>query len=208
MTALADVRPFRSRRADAAPALRVVPDAPPTADELLVDVAGGDRDAFSALYDLLSPRVFGIAKRVLRDSAQAEEVTQEVMLEVWRQAARFDSSRGSAATWVTTMAHRRAVDRVRSAQAASDRDERSALRQDLPSYDVVAEEVVQRLEEQQVRAALNNLTDLQREAVTLAYFGGYTYREVAVILDVPLGTVKTRLRDGLIRLRDAMGVHA
>ncbi len=190
------------------PSLRAVGGAAPTADELLLRVAGGDRDAFSGLYDLVAPMVFGITRRVLRDPAQAEEVTQEVMLEAWRQATRFDADRGSASTWIATMAHRRAVDRVRSAQASSDREQRSAERDAVPAYDVVAEEVEGKFEQQQVRRALRGLTELQREAVTLAYYGGYTYREVAVKLDVPLGTVKTRMRDGLIRLRDTLGVES
>ena len=206
MAPLGDVGPWQSRRTrhlSAIPAGPAVLDA----DELLLRVARGDRDAFSQLYDLVAPRVLGVARRVVRDPAQAEEVAQEVLLEVWRLAARFEPERGGALTWVTTLAHRRAVDRVRSAQAAADREERSALRDHVPAYDVVAEEVEARVEVEQVRRALDGLTPLQREAVTLAYYGGLTYREVAVVLDVPLGTVKTRLRDGLIRMRDALGVE-
>jgi RNA polymerase sigma-70 factor (ECF subfamily) len=152
--------------------------------------------------------VFGVIRRVLRDPAQSEEVAQEVLVEVWRTASRFDPDKGSASTWVLTMAHRRAIDRVRSAQAATDREERVALRDHVPAFDQVAEQVESRLEQEQVRRCLSNLTDLQRESVTLAYYGGYTYREVGELLEVPLGTVKTRLRDGLIRLRDCMGVEA
>ena len=108
--------------------------------------------------------------------------------------------------WVLTIAHRRAVDRVRSVQAASERDAKAALLDQVPAFDEVTETVEAALEREQVRQALASLTDLQREAVRLAYYGGYTHREVAELLDVPLGTVKTRLRDGLIRLRDALGV--
>jgi RNA polymerase sigma-70 factor (ECF subfamily) len=180
----------------------------PTLDELLQRVARGDRDAFELVYDDLAPRVLGLARRVVRDPAQAEEVMQEVLVEVWRTAARFDPERGSATSWVMTMAHRRAVDRVRSAQAATDREEAVASRQVSRAFDEVSEAAEARWEQEQVRRALTDLTDLQREAITLAYYGGYTYREVAVLLDVPLGTVKTRLRDGLIRLRDALGVQS
>jgi RNA polymerase sigma-70 factor, ECF subfamily len=102
-----------------------------------------------------------------------------------------------------TLAHRRAVDRVRSAQASAAREKRVPAA--VPSYDHVAEEVEARLEAQRVRRCMDSLTGLQRESVTLAYYGGYTYREVAGVLGVPLGTVKTRMRDGLIRLRDCLG---
>jgi RNA polymerase sigma-70 factor, ECF subfamily len=125
---------------------------------------------------------------------------------VWRTATRFDASRGSAQTWVLTMAHRRAVDRVRSEQASRNRNDRVGHRDQSRAFDEVAEQVETSLEQDQVREALEALTELQREAVELAYYKGYTYREVAEVLDAPLGTIKTRMRDGLIRLRDAMGV--
>jgi RNA polymerase sigma-70 factor (ECF subfamily) len=183
-------------------------DAPATLDDLLLRVARGDTPAFETLYDQMANVVFGVIARVLRDPAQSEEVAQEVLVEVWRTATRFDPDRGSASTWILTMAHRRAIDRVRSAQAAHDREERVAHRDHLPAFDEVAEQVETRLEHEQVRLCLAGLTELQRESVTLAYYGGYTYREVGELLEVPLGTVKTRLRDGLIRLRDCMGVEA
>lgn len=177
-----------------------------TLDDLLISVARGSTADFEVLYEQVSASVFGLVRRVLRDPAQAEEVTQEVLVEVWRSAARFDPERGSAATWIHTMAHRRAVDRVRSAQASHDREERLARLDHAATFDVVAETVETRLEQEQVRRCLDHLTDLQRESVTLAYYQGYTYREVADLLAVPLGTVKTRMRDGLIRLRDCLGV--
>jgi RNA polymerase sigma-70 factor (ECF subfamily) len=177
-------------------------------DQLLQRTARGDTDAFEALYERMAGSVFGVVRRVLRDPAQSEEVAQEVMVEVWRGATRFDAEKGSAGTWILTMAHRRAVDRVRSAQASHDRDERVARRDHAAPYDEVAEAVETRLEQEQVRRCLGSLTELQRESVTLAYYGGYTYSEVAGLLDAPLGTVKTRLRDGLIRLRDCLGVTA
>ncbi len=181
-------------------------DAPPTEDELLVRVAKGDQDAFAALYDRLSPSVLGVVRGVLRDPSQSEEVAQEVLVEVWKQASRFDEERGSARTWILTIAHRRAVDRVRSEQAHRNRDVKVAQRDRHRPFDEVAEKVETRLEHRAVREALTSLTDLQREAVELAYYRGLTYREVAELLDTPLGTIKTRMRDGMIRMRDALGV--
>jgi RNA polymerase sigma-70 factor (ECF subfamily) len=170
---------------------------------LLARVARRDQAAFATVYDRMAAQVFGLVSRVVRDPAQSEEVTQEVMLDVWRTASRFDPHRGSALAWLMTLAHRRAVDRVRSGQAAAARELRLAAVE--TSYDVVVEEVESRLEAQRVRRCLDSLTELQRESVTLAYYGGYTYREVAGLLGVAVGTVKTRMRDGLIRLRDCLG---
>ncbi|WP_045315491.1 ECF RNA polymerase sigma factor SigK [Lentzea aerocolonigenes] len=176
--------------------------------ELLEQVARGDQAAFGRLYDLMSGKVFGLIRRVLRDEAQSEEVFQEVMLEVWRKASRFDTALGSPSAWIMTIAHRRAVDRVRSAQAAGDRDVQAArLEVDTP-FDNTSEQAASRLEQRQVRRCLSFLTSLQRESVLLAYYQGYTCPEVASLLRIPLGTVKTRMRDGLIRLRDCMGVSA
>jgi RNA polymerase sigma-70 factor (ECF subfamily) len=179
---------------------------PSDADGLLRQVARGDEGAFARLYDLVANRVYGLVVRVVRDPAQAEEVTQEAMVDVWRRAPSFDADRGSAMTWVLTLAHRRAVDRVRSAQSAGDRERKVAAREASSDFDEVTEQVAVRLEQQQVRRCLGVLTDLQKEAVTLAYYGGYTYRQVADLLSVPLPTIKTRMRDGLVRLRDCLGV--
>ena len=176
-------------------------------DDLLRSVARGDDAAFSRLYDLIAPRVFGLARRVLRDPAQAEEMAQEVLVEVWRTAARFDPERGSGLSWVLTIAHRRSVDRVRSEQASADRMQRVAAASVHVPYDEVADQVGTRLVRQQVRRCMEGLTSLQREAITLAYYGGHTYREVATLLDAALPTVKTRMRDGLIRLRDCLSVE-
>jgi RNA polymerase sigma-70 factor (ECF subfamily) len=175
-------------------------------DDLLIRVGRGDEQAFTALYDQVSARVFGLIKRVLRDPAQAEEVAQEVMVDVWRTAARFDRTKGSATAWVFTIAHRRAVDRVRSEQAGADRVRRVAARSAETPFDDVVETATARIEQQQVRRCLGGLTDLQREAITLAYYGGRSYREVAEMLDTALPTIKTRMRDGLIRMRDCLGV--
>ncbi|MGA5303185.1 sigma-70 family RNA polymerase sigma factor [Nucisporomicrobium flavum] len=187
--------------------LAAVPAPPTDVGDLLRGIARGDEAAFGRLYDLVAPRVFGLIRRVLRDPAQAEEVTQEVLVEVWRTAARFDSARGSATAWVFTIAHRRAVDRVRAEQASADRTLKvGAASVDTP-YDEVVDEVAGRLERQQVRRCMDDLTELQRQAVTLAYYQGHSYREVADLLETPLPTVKTRMRDGLIRLRDCLGVE-
>jgi len=173
-------------------------------EDLLVASGQGDEAAFATLYDRVSPQVLGVALRVLRDRSLAEEVTQEVLVEVWRKSDRFDPDRGSASGWITTLAHRRAVDRVRSEQAGRDRDDRVSRRDEPRAFDAVADEVQVRLDHWQVRQALSTLTERQREAVELAYFAGHTYRDVARVLDIPEGTAKSRLRDGLLRLRHAL----
>jgi RNA polymerase sigma-70 factor (ECF subfamily) len=144
--------------------------------------------------------------RVVRDPSQSEEVLQEAMLDVWRQAARFDSDRGSPLSWLLTIVHRKAVDRVRSAQASTRRDTTYHQHNQPVEHDSTAEAAHASMEARRVREALKTLTQVQREALELAYFGGYTHTEVATMLDLPVGTAKTRIRDGLIRLRDTMGV--
>lgn len=173
---------------------------------LLRQSARGDQAAFAALYDATAARLHGLVLRVIRDPAQADEVTQEAYLEIWRTAARFDAARGSAISWLMTIGHRRAVDRVRSAQAATRRDTHYLRDEREAGPDVTAEAALAGLEARRVRTALATLTLVQREAIELAYFGGYTHTEVAALLELPIGTAKTRIRDGLIRLRDTMGV--
>jgi RNA polymerase sigma-70 factor (ECF subfamily) len=174
---------------------------------LMRRVGLGDQAAFAELYDAVAGRVHGTVLGVVRDPAQAEEVTQEVFVEVWRIAPRFDGTRGSVAAWITTIAHRRAVDRVRSEQSARERADHDARRAEAPR-DVVAETVVDddqtAFDRARVRRALSRLTEAQRQSVELAYFGGNTYREVALLLGLPEGTIKTRIRDGMIRLRDEL----
>lgn len=193
------LRAMRARPAD------VAADLSDPIGELLRRAGRGDQSAFAELYDALSPLVYGVVLKVVRDPSQAEEVAQEVFVELWRLAARFDGTKGSAKTWAATLAHRRAIDRVRSEQASRVRQDRDA-NQTIPNErDVVASEVESSFDQVRVRRALLQLSELQREAVELAYFGGHTYREVAVLLNVAEGTVKSRIRDGMIRLRDELG---
>ena len=196
------LRPLRARHPEP---VSVDPDD--IVGALLLRAGRGDQAAFGELYDELAPRVHGVVLKVVRDPAMSEEVTQEVFVELWRLAARFDGTKGTARSWASTLAHRRAIDRVRSEQASRDRNDRDAQRAVAP-HDVVAAEVETTLDVARVRRALAQLSDLQREAVELAYFGGHTYREVAVLLGVAEGTVKSRIRDGLIRLRDELGGEA
>ena len=183
-------------------------DTPTTTEELMAAVARGDQDAFAQVYDRVARAVHATAQAVLRDPDHAAEVTQEVMLEAWRTATRYDRSQGTVRTWMITLAHRRAVDRVRSVQSQRDRDQKILDGDHDRPFDVVAEEVEGTMERQRVRHCLGSLSETQRDAVVLAYYGGHTYREVAERLDAPLPTVKTRIRDGLLRLRSCLGVAA
>ncbi|WP_433462829.1 ECF RNA polymerase sigma factor SigK [Spirillospora sp. CA-128828] len=181
------------------------------AEALLGRTARGDERAFEMLYDVVAAPVHGLIRRVVRDPAMAEEVTQEVMIEVWRTATRYDPDRGGAMAWIMTIAHRRAVDRVRREQSAGEREARAvhpAAHQGTgAAHDPVGERVEARLEHERVRRCLRTLTHLQRESVTLAYYGGHSYREVAELVGAPPNTVRTRMRDGIIRLRDCLGVE-
>jgi RNA polymerase sigma-70 factor (ECF subfamily) len=187
------------------PDLRLVrsrgPDRP-GADQLLPRVALGDAEAFAELYDALGASVYGLARRVVRDPNRAEDVTQDVFLEVWRKAPSFDEGRGTAKTWVMTIAHRRAVDAVRRNESQKRFDGQAVL--DEVSHDEPADRLLAAEEHTAVRGCLDTLTELQLESVRLAYFNGYTYSEVATLLGKPLPTIKTRMRDGLIRLRDCL----
>lgn len=182
------------------------PGGPAALGRLLTESAGGDEQAFARLYDLVSSRVYGLVRRVVRDPAQSEEVSQEVFLDIWRHAARFDPAKGSPLAWILTIAHRKAVDRVRSAESARGRDEVYGVANLDVAHDSTAEAAQQKLDAEHVHQALDTLTEAQRRALELAYIAGYTHTEVASMLGIPLGTAKTRIRDGLIRLRDTMGV--
>ena len=181
------------------------PDGEQDGDQLLRLVAVGDQQAFELLYRQLARPAYGVIRRVLRDPAQSEEVTQEVMLEVWRTATRFDPAMSGAATWVLTIAHRRAVDRVRTEVAAAEREQKTAWA-DLGPGDEVADLVETNLDRDRVRRCLGDLTEVQRQSITLAYYGGYTYRQVSMLVDATLAAIKSRIRDGLSRMRDCLGV--
>lgn len=174
--------------------------------EALAQVAAGNREAFGVFYDGLSPVVYGVAFRVLRDASQAAEITQDVFLDLWRDAATFDPSRGTVFAWASTLTHRRAVDRVRSEQSRRGREDRAALQEplDLPGVD---EQVVEGFEALRVRDCLGTLTELERSSVEDAYYGGRSYREVAERAGAALSTVKSRIRSGLQRLRDCLEVE-
>jgi RNA polymerase sigma-70 factor (ECF subfamily) len=174
--------------------------------DLITSCARGHEDAFRVLYDETCSRIYGIVLRILHSPDLAAEVTQDVYTEIWRQAARYSPEKGSVLTWMVTVAHRRAVDRVRSVASETSREDRYAALTAEPQVDRVWEAVERRMESERVRRAMASLTDVQREALSLAYFGGYTQTQVAALLQLPLGTVKSRMRDGLIGLRDALGV--
>jgi RNA polymerase sigma-70 factor (ECF subfamily) len=163
-------------------------------------IARGDDRAFAEIYDHLAPMVYGIVLRIVRDPAQAEEVTQEAFVELWRQSGRFDSARGGLRGWAVMIARRRAVDRVRSEQSRRDRQLRHAAAP-AGAPDSPPDAVIESLERDRARRVLAQLGEAHRRALELAYFDGLTHVEIAERLGVPLGTVKTRIRDGLIRLR-------
>ena len=173
----------------------------PSDDDLVVAFSRGDERAFAAFYDRTASRVHGLVRRVLVDRAQSEEVVQEVFLAVWQDASRFDPARGTALSWLLVQARRRAIDRVRSSQASRDRDVAVGVRDLDPVRDDVAETAAVRLEHARVTRALGGLSAVQRQALELTYWGGLTHAVAASRAGVPLGTMKTRLRDGLIALR-------
>lgn len=179
-------------------------DSPASLEQLVLAVAAGDKAAYSQLYDEIADTVYGLAKKVVVDPSRAQEIAQEVLFEVWQKADRFDPSRGSAITWIAVMTRRRAIDVVRSNESARNREQR--VTKDPGSQpDPVGEGIIDREEQRRVRAAMDSLTDLQREALELAFFQDLTHSQVAEALGAPLGTVKTRIRDGLKRLSAAMG---
>lgn len=178
-----------------------------TLDALLTRAAAKDSAAFAEFYDRTRTRVYGMVLRVLRDPGYSEETTQEVYLQVWRTASGFDAQQGSALAWLITLAHRRAVDRVRAEQSGADREARYGASTVDAAFDIVSEEAARREDQQQVVHCLGTLTELQRQSVELAYYSGLTYRDVAERLSATLPTIKSRIRDGLLRLRNCLGVQ-
>lgn len=176
-----------------------------TAREFLAHLLGrtaqGDHEAFSDFYGRTSGRVFGVILRVLVDHGLSEEVTQEVFVAVWQTSSKYNPAAGSPMAWLMTIAHRRAVDRVRSHHNSHIRDMRWAGYAENRPYDEVSETAINRVDAQVLHRSLGCLSPLQREAIVLAYFGCLTYREVAEQLATPLPTIKSRIRDGLLRLR-------
>ncbi len=171
-------------------------------DALLSAVARGEQGAFDLVYEQLHEPVYRQVAAVLRDPPQSEEVTQEVFLELWSTAVHYDPGKGSAAGWAMMIARRRAIDRVRSSVASSVRDQQAAPPAEL--RDQTHEAAAEVLDRERLARSLSKLTGPQREVITLAYFGGHTHRQVAAIVGAPLGTVKERIREALIKLRYAM----
>jgi RNA polymerase sigma-70 factor (ECF subfamily) len=174
-------------------------------DALLRRVARRDADAFAAFYDSTRSRVYGLITRVLRDRGYSEETLQDVYLQVWRSADTYDPMAGSPLAWLLTLAHRRAVDRVRAEQAASHRESRYGAATVDPPVDHVAEAVILSDERLQVTHCLGGLTDIQRQCIELAYYDGLTYVQVSERLAANLATIKSRMRDALRNLRNCLG---
>lgn len=172
--------------------------------ELLVRIAGGDKDALEVIYERYSSAVYSLARYMLRSEAVAEEATQDVFLNIWLKAASYSSSRGQPKTWIMSVAHHKIIDVIRSrrrAAAISDPKEYETLDL-LPSGEVATDEAVERnLEAERVREALSRLPAAQQEVINLAYFSGLSQSEIAARLGQPLGTVKTRARLALQKLR-------
>jgi RNA polymerase sigma-70 factor (ECF subfamily) len=174
---------------------------------MLAAAGRGDGEAFDLVLTQLSGSIQRLVRTMVRDRAQAEEVTQEVLFEIWRSAVRYDSRKGSATAWVLTIARRRAIDRARSMTARSVRERRTrvaAMPRDAVSWDQVSEAVEAALDREQLRHCLDKLSDPQLQSVVLAFYGGYTHAEIATLLGLPLGTVKARIRGALARLRACM----
>ncbi|MDQ0213569.1 RNA polymerase sigma-70 factor (ECF subfamily) [Arthrobacter bambusae] len=168
---------------------------------LLLKTGQGNHEGFTEFYRLTSPRVFGVVRRVVLDPEISEEVTQEIFILVWQDADKYNPDLGSPIGWLLTIAHRKAVDRVRSRQSSTNRDARWAAAAWKPLIDEVAESVTDSMETLHVFDSLTALSPLQRESILLAYFGCLTYSEVAERLSTPIPTIKSRIRDGLKRLR-------
>lgn len=174
---------------------------------LLVGIAKGDQDAFAAFYDRYSAVLFSIAFRVLNDQTGAQDVLQDVFLQIWAKASTYDPARGKPLTWAVTMTRNKAIDRLRSRQRRArlkDEVERETMPDDPANSRVALDEVLTREKGEMVRAAVKDLPDEQRKAIEMAFFSGLTQTEIAEKLGAPLGTIKARIRRGMMKLRDAM----
>ncbi len=177
--------------------------------ELVRRLAQGESSALEQLYDRYGRPAYSLARRILTDEGLAEDVVQEVFIALWRQPERYDEGRGAFSSWLLTMTHHKAVDAVRREETLRRRRSRAADEDEAllatDSGTDVDEQVMTTMRGDGVRRAMLELPDVQREALTLAYFGGYTQREVAALTGAPLGTVKTRMLAGMRRLKDALG---
>ena len=172
-------------------------------DKLIPALADGDFGAFDRVFALLRYRVYGAALALIHDPFQAEEVAQEVFTEIWQNAVRYDPAKSSAAAWVLMITRRRAIDRVRSVSAGTRRERQTATAD--VSWDEASETADDESDREQLRQGLDELTGAQREVIMLAFYAGYSHSEIALLLNIPVGTVKSRIRSALIRLRNWMG---
>ncbi|MBG6192160.1 RNA polymerase sigma-70 factor (ECF subfamily) [Arthrobacter sp. CAN_A212] len=170
---------------------------------LLLRTADGDREAFTAFYHHTAGQVNGLARRVIIDGAISYDTTQEVFLVVWQDAHKYSPAAGTPLAWLMTITHRRAVDQVRTEQGHINREANWGAATLTIEFDEAAD-AIGRVEAQSVLASMKTLSHVQREAISLAYYGELTYREVAEKLDLPLPTVKSRIRDGLLQLRSCL----
>lgn len=191
--------PLLEVRSTSVPALS--PDEHARLNHLLVQTAAADKHAFSTLYDALAATVYSVCLSVLRNPALAEEVAQDVFVEVWTSAAKFDPQRGNARSWVGRLAHGRAVDKLRSHVAAVQRDDRDAMLTQAAFAETLEDKALGNVEAQQLRQAIDKIGEPHSTAVALAFFDGLTHAELAESTGVPLGTAKTRVRDGVKKLK-------
>jgi RNA polymerase sigma-70 factor, ECF subfamily len=175
-------------------------------EELMLRVADGDARAFEVIFDRHADASFSLAYRMCGRRALAEDVVQEAFLSVWRSGGRYDRTRGSVRSWLLGVVHNRAVDTFRQQAVRSGRDiSDDGITERMPAAERTEVEVHRRDEAEQVRGALGDLPGEQRRVIELAYFGGFSHREIASMLELPAGTVKGRMRLGLTKLRDALG---
>lgn len=195
--------PSHAPTTGAPPPAMLIPPAQQLAD-LLEGIATGEQSHLACLYEVTAAQVFGLACAVLRNASLAEEVTQDIFLEIWQHADRFDRTEGTALSWIMMLTRSRAADKIRHHQALHRLDHRNAATPHRPDVDVVVHDILAAAQRSDLHAALQSVTPRQREAITLTFFGGYSYRQASTILDVPLDTLKTCIRDGLINLRTAL----